>query len=101
MGTRLQLQTLLEGILTTRNVYFQPPETLKMSYPCIVYELANVNTIFANDRPYKHTRMYKITVIDHNPDSLIPDKISELSMCIFDRSYTSDNLNHTVYNIHY
>jgi len=33
MGTRLELQNLLENILGSRNVYFQPPENLKLNYP--------------------------------------------------------------------
>lgn len=101
MGTRLQLQTILETILGSDNVYFQPPESLKMRYPCIVYKLSKVNTIFANDNPYKNKKMYNVTVIDQNPDSQIPDLVGKLSMCIFDRTYVSDNLNHTVYNLYY
>jgi hypothetical protein len=36
MAPRLQLQTLLETL--TEHVYFQPPENLKVQYPCIVYQ---------------------------------------------------------------
>ena len=38
---RLKLQKLLEDILEAngkaKNVYYQPPEGIKISYPCIVY----------------------------------------------------------------
>lgn len=101
MGTRVELQTLLEGLLGSRNVYFQPPASLVMKYPCIRYELSNIDTIFANNSPYKQKKMYKIVVIDQNPDSIIPDKVSELQLCIFDRRYSVNNLNHTVYNLYY
>ena len=101
MGTRLQLQTLLEALLGSRNVYFQPPSTVKMKYPCIVYSLSDIDTKFADNIPYSNKRRYQLTAIDPNPDSVIPDKLALLPMCIFDRSYTSDNLNHYVFNIYF
>ena len=99
MGTRLELQTLLETVCS--NVYFQPPETVKMIYPCILYSRNKVDTTFADNLPYSHTVGYKVTVIDKDPDSLIPEKVSMLPMCLFDRHYTINNLNHDVYNIYY
>lgn len=106
MGQRLNLHNILIGILGTTNedvsrVYFQPPETINLTYPCIVYERSRINTNFANNKPYAQQKMYTVTVIDKNPDSLIPDKISKLPMCTFSRHFTADNLNHDVFNIQY
>lgn len=101
MGTRLELQTLLEETLGSRNVYFQPPESLKMNYPCIKYSRISGDTEFADNIPYKKQLKYQIVILDKNPDSLIPIKISELQMCKFDRHYEKDNLNHDVFNIYY
>lgn len=42
MASRLNLQTFLEEILESRNVYFQPPESVKMKYPAIVYALDDI-----------------------------------------------------------
>lgn len=101
MGTRLELQTLLEDILGSRNVYFQPPETLKISYPCIIYTRDYAVTNFADNNPYTHTKRYSVTVIDKNPDSLIPDKIAALPLSTFVRHFTADNLNHDIYNVYF
>ena len=101
MGTRIQLQSLLETLLESRNVYFQPPPSVKMKYPCIVYSLSDIDTKFADNNPYSNSRRYQLTAIDPNPDSTIPDKLALLPMCIFDRSYTADNLNHYVFNIYF
>lgn len=101
MGNRVQLQALLEELIGSRNVYFQPPESFKLSYPCIIYSRNAGKTKFANDNPYSYQRGYKVTVIDKNPDSEIPVKVATLPMCIFDRHYTADNLNHDVYNLYY
>lgn len=101
MGTRLELQTLLETLLGSRNVYFQPPSTVQMSYPCIVYQRVNIDIIHADNGPYRIEKQYQITVIDKNPDSLIPDKLVSLQKCVFDRHFVSDNLNHDVFNIYF
>ena len=37
MADRLDLQGLLEELLESRNVYYKPPESIKMQYPAIRY----------------------------------------------------------------
>lgn len=101
MGSRVELQTILETLLGSRNVYFQPPETVKLSYPCIIYSLDDIKVDFANDLPYKHLKRYQLMFIDRDPDSVIPENIAKLPMCSFERHYTKNNLNHDVYNIYY
>lgn len=101
MGTRKQLQTILETILGSKNVYFQPPSKTRMSYPCIIYHRNYEDVRYADDIPYARKKRYTVTVVDRDPDSLIPDKIADLPMCKFERFYTSDNLNHDVYNLYF
>lgn len=99
MGTRAQLQTLLLTLIGNDNVYFQPPPTVKMKYPCIRYERDNADTKFADNKPYSHAKRYLVTVIDSDPDSEIPDKVAALPKCNFNRFYTADNLNHDVFQL--
>ena len=101
MEKRLELQALLESILGSENVYFQPPESLKMQYPAIVYKRDFASTQFAGNKPYQHTLRYMVTVIDRNPDSEIPHKIAMLPLSTFTRFYTADNLNHDVFSLYY
>lgn len=101
MGNRTDLQTLLEALLGSDHVYFQPPPTFQMQYPCIVYERSRIITNFANNLPYKHAKQYKLTVIDEDPDSLIPGKVAELPACRFSTAFKSDNLNHDTFTITY
>lgn len=96
---RLQLQAVLEAI--TPNVYFQPPPSLAMVYPCIVYNRDFANTQFADNLPYRRKKRYQVTIIDQNPDSVIPDKVADLPMCLFERHFTAGNLHHDVYNIYF
>ena len=97
MGQRLELHALL--VAMTPNVYFQPPPTLLMKYPCIVYKRDYNNTEFADDKPYTHRKRYQVTVIDEDPDGEIPNAVEKLPMCIYDRFYTASNLNHDVFKL--
>lgn len=101
MGQRVQLQTVLESILGTRNVYYQPPETVKLNYPCIIYERNQIQSIHASDNPYKRDVQYSVTLVDPNPDSGFIDKLLMLPKCSFERHYKANNLNHDVFNIYY
>ena len=101
MASRLQLQTELEELLGSKNVYYQPPASVKMSYPAIVYSRNDIRNDFANNDVYSQNRSYEVIVIDKNPDSEIVDRVSQLPMCRFDRHYTSDNLNHDVFTLYY
>lgn len=102
MASRLELHEELCTLLESRNVYFQPPESVKMRYPCVRYSRSGMNTKRANDGIYNNTNRYEVIVIDHDPDSKIPDSIlSHFQMCSFDRQYIADNLNHFVFTIHY
>ena len=101
MDKRVQLQAILEVILGTSNVYFQPPASLVMAYPCIVYQRDNAITDFANNIPYRYKKRYQVTVIDKNPDSDIPDRVAGLPMCTFYRFFVADNLNHDVFVLYF
>ena len=101
MGKRLELQTLLENLLGSEYVYFQPPPSAEMQYPCIVYSVDDIATVFADNTPYLHHYRYSLKVIDTDPDSLIPAKVADLPLCLFERHYTADNLDHYVYNLYY
>lgn len=101
MAPRLELQALLEFLLGSESVYFQPPPSLMMQYPCIVYQRDNAISEFADNSPYRYTQRYQVTVIDRDPDSLIPKKIAALPLCLFNRYFAADNLNHDVYILYF
>lgn len=100
MVSRLDLDHALAEIIGADHLYFQPPETVKMKYPCIVYERNKAKTDFADNFPYMYRKAYSVTVIDRNPDSPYPDRIAQLPMCVFDRHFKFDNLNHDVFTIY-
>lgn len=97
---RLQLQTTLEEALGSTNVYFQPPSNAQMQYPAIVYNLDRVDTRFAGDKPYSHEKRYQVTVIDRNPDSVIPDQVAALPKSAFNRFFAVSGLNHYIFTLY-
>lgn len=100
MGSRLDLQEELEKFLP--NVYYQPPSTKTMKYPCIVYNKIPKSKSLANNGVYLSKQGYQLMVIEHDPDSKIADEI-ELSFwnCSISQYYTVNNLNHTTLNLYY
>lgn len=101
MASRLSLQTMLEELLGSRNVYYQPPASVYMKYPAIVYSRKAIENVYADNEVYTQHNAYDLTVIDADPESEIVEKISKLPMCSFDRHYTADNLNHYVFTLYY
>ena len=99
--SRLELHEILCDILGSRNVYFQPPESLKMKYPCIVYERSGIDEIFADNSEYRNLKRYTITYIDEDPDSETPDKLQAVRYCYFDTHFKADNLNHDVFTLYF
>ena len=101
MASRLKLHEEFCAILGSRNVYFQPPASKRMSFPAIVYDIADIKNLHANDAVYKQDVAYEVTVIDENPDSEFAKKVSMMPKCRWNRAFKSDNLNHEVYTLYY
>jgi hypothetical protein len=102
MADRLELHEELCGILGSRNVYFQTPESVKMKYDAIRYALDGKDIKRANNKAYKITNRYDGVVITRDPDTDIPDKlVAHFEMCIFGKPYVADNLNHYPFTIYY
>lgn len=99
--TRLDLQTKLETLLGSGQVYYQPPESVKMEYPAIVYSKNTFRTTHANNAVYSKMKQYTVTVIAKNPDHPVIDKLLELPYCSHDRHYKTDNLNHDVLTLYF
>ena len=100
MKTRIELQAMLEEVMGSENVYFQPPASLRIDYPCIVYSISKVDNTYANNNIYKQDYFYELILVDSNPDSEYFKKLCKIPQCRFRNFYISDNLNHFVFNIY-
>lgn len=98
---RIDLSNLLHDVMIEcgddDNVYYQPPESMKLKYPCIIYTLRTLTSDYANNAPYRSTVSYDVTYITRNPDSQVPVKLLSLPQFAFDRYYPFENLHHYAY----
>lgn len=95
------LQGLLEEILGTKAVYFQPPDNLTMTYPCIVYHLDYSDNDYADNHAYRRQWRYLVTLISLDPIHPVREQIADLPMCRYSRFYKANHLNHTVFNLYF
>lgn len=98
---RYDLQTILEGVLGSPYVYFQPGSNITMKYPAIVYSIDDMETKFASNLPYQVDTRYQVTLIDRNPDSATRMKLALLPKCSYSRGFKSDDLNHDVFTLYF
>lgn len=107
MASRLSLQSELKSLIGVRadgkqNVYFQPPESVKLNYPCICYKLARPEVRRADNKVYKHTQCYEITVIYKDSENDLPTiLLNHFTHIDLNRYFVSDNLYHSVLTLYY
>lgn len=101
MADRLELHSVLQELLGSSNVYYQPPESIKMQYDAIRYTKKAIDSKYANDRKYSMTDCYELIVISRLPDNPIIKKLLSLPYCSYDRHYVADNLHHDVLTIYW
>lgn len=101
MDRRQQFHEVLEALNPATKVYFQPPETVKMVYPCIVYQRDPGNSKFANNKPYAFHQLYEVKLISRSPEPALFDELVALPQSIHARFFVADNLNHDVFSIYF
>lgn len=101
MADRLEFQSVLEELLESRNVYFQPPESTKMQYDAIKYSKKNIRSTYANNSKYSMMDCYELIVIAKRPDHPVIQKLLALPYCSYDRQYISNGLYHDALTIYY
>lgn len=93
-----EIGTRIHG--TKFHLYYQPPESVKLEYPCIIYERDVIDSVHANNFPYKTDTRYSGTIISRDQDDPLISEIAKLPLCSFDRHYVMDNLYHDVFIIY-
>lgn len=102
MKPRKALNDIFKEILGNDHVYFQPPESIKLKYDCIVYNLDSADIQFGDNKSYRYLRRYDVTYITKDPDSSVIDLIPKrFQMIRFNRWYATDGLNHYSYTLYF
>lgn len=97
---RLELHQRLCSIMETGNIYYQPPSNIRIQYPAIIYELSDVQNVYANSGHYFKKFRFKVTLITKDPTNDINDELMKLPYVSMSSFFCSDNLNHFVYDVY-
>lgn len=97
---REDLGVILKSFPGVKKAYFQPPTSIP-EYPVIIYELDDEYVAPADNLVYFDKKRYTITVIDRDPDSLIPDMVRDLPYSRLDRKFKYETLYHSVYQTYF
>ena len=102
MSKRIELHEKLCDLIQNNHVYFQPPESVKLTYPCFIYRYGGYNVKHANNKNYIGRDYYEVIYFDKNPDNtMVHDFIDYFPLSRFGRHYTSDNINHYTFTLYY
>ena len=102
MDKRIELHDKLIDLLGNGNVYFQPPASVQLSYPCVIYNLGVGDIKRADNSVYTYTNSYEIIFIYKRPNmEILEQMLSTFKMCSVSRIYVADNLNHYAFNLYY
>ena len=100
MKDRLELSSKLHELCD--NCYFQPSSNTQMVYPCIVYEIDNVDVYKADNKPYITHNVYKLTHIYKSQSSNLRNEIlNAFDFISYNRPFKSDGLYHDVYTLYF
>ena len=89
------------------NVYFQPPESKKLVYPCIVYSFVGVDVSRADNAPYVIRREYTVQYITTNPEpelngvGMVETFLTRFDHIRHNTHFTKDNLYHDTFHLYY
>ena len=94
---RKKLSKILHDILGSDNVYFDPPESVKMKYPAIVYTKSATNNRRADNIRYISSDIYQVTFIHKDADNEIVDAILDIPYTEMNRVFKVNDLRHCVF----
>lgn len=101
MRTRLDLHELLCELVESRHVYFSPPASIQMMYPCIVYEVIGCQNDYADNLKYRNHRRWSVTYITTDPDDTVHNRLDELQYSNPGNPFVADGLYHFPYTIYF
>lgn len=99
---RSELNAKFKSILGNNNVYFQPPESVKLKYDCIIYKDVTPFLRRANNFVYILQHKYQITYVTSNKSSPIVDQmLHEFQLIDRVNDFVSDGLYHYIYELYF
>lgn len=100
MATFKEARAILSKIVGHDRVYFQPPESIKMAYPAVVFHLSDLAATRGSNTVFSMRDRYTVTVMDKQP---FPEYLYDLQRVPYtslDTTYRVNGLNHFVYTMY-
>lgn len=101
MGSRQELSQILQSIVGSGRVHYQPPESIRLQYPCIIYRLAKMESDKADNIKYRKYKRYNVLFISNDPDDPIVEELNDLPYCSHQDRFVSDNLYHDPFILYF
>ena len=96
---RLLFDEMIKEVTGLTHVYYDPPESVLMEYPAIVYKKTKMPALYANNKKYVKSIAFEVQVICEDPDTIYVDKVQDIKFSAFDRHFVADDLHHDVLTI--
>lgn len=99
-----QLRDQLYLVNNTKNVYYNPPSSIKMEFPCFRFEINNLDVKHADNKAYARKNRWAVTYISRSLEDIekVQNEMLDIfQYCNFDTSFRADNLNHAVFNLYF
>ena len=81
------------------NVYFMPPQEMRLSYPAIVYYLGGGSDSYADNVRFLPRTTFDVTLIENEPLSPKVDEIRDLKHSSYMTSFKKDHLHQHQFKI--
>ena len=108
MAQRLTLTRKVELItealkhIGISNVYFEPPQSIKLKYPCAVFKRGVISSRHAGNIIYKIDDSFDLTYIRLDPDDdMTHDILNIFRQIRHTRTFVADGLHHDQYKLYY
>lgn len=97
---RLALHSLLSSVYPGHKLIFRAASNDVLTYPCIIYDVLNLESSYANNSPYVVGTIFEVILM-----SLLPGEFGIKDMLYIPnsshiQSYISDGIVHDVFRIH-
>lgn len=96
--THYKIQDAFDGIDGV-NLYFRPPSSLMITYPCVIYDLKVVDVRHSDNQVYSDGERYEVSYITSTQDDRNWTRLRDIPGSRWIRNFNKENLYHHIFEI--
>ena len=105
MEKQLKWEQIRDILYTIRDtVYYDPPTSIQMEYPCFRFVMNNTDSRYADNVHYINHKRWAITYITRDVeeiDQVIKEVLDKFKYSTHETTYKAENLVHVVFNLYF